>query len=43
MAFNKILGPPCGFSFGCNHSLRAKELPIWYENVRANLALRGLH
>ena len=23
MAFNKILGPPCGFSFGCNHSLRA--------------------
>jgi hypothetical protein len=24
-------------------SLAAKELPIWYENVRANLALRGLH
>ena len=26
MAFNKILGPPCGFSFGCNHSLRALRL-----------------
>jgi hypothetical protein len=47
MAFNKILGlradsrlaaitryAPCV-------SLAAKELPIWYENVRANLALGG--
>ena len=47
MAFNKILGPPCGFSLAAITryapcvSLAAKELPIWYENVRANLALRG--
>jgi hypothetical protein len=26
MAFNKILGPRCVFSFGCNHALRAPRL-----------------
>jgi hypothetical protein len=48
MAFNKILGLRCEFSFASNHLLRALrltgrkgKLPIWFENARDSLALRA--